>query len=216
MLQKRCDVESAAAVSYTSQVKAIGICGPSGSGKTTLAKKLCEEYNGTLLSLDNYFFPDPPVKKYTQPGHNWELPENIDWQAYRDDVQSLKSGEPTAVRKIDWEKETYTKVSIIPKEFIVAEGFLLFYDRELVTLLDLTFYLDVSDETGLKRRLSREQSDENRQWFEEVTFPEYKKHRKVFEAAADVILSGEDPLDAIYKKMKQEIEERYTGFFAHE
>jgi len=109
-------------------MKAIGICGASGSGKTTLAKVISEEFNGTLLSLDNYFFPDPPVKKYSHKGQNWELPENIDWEACLRDVRNIKEGKTTTVRKMNWATETYVEVSITPKDHLVIEGFLLLWN----------------------------------------------------------------------------------------
>ena len=188
-----------------SNVKNIGICGPSGSGKTTLATMLCKEFNANLISLDNYFFLDPPLKKYETKGQNWELPENIDWAACRKDIRELKEGKDVSVRKIDWENETYIESPLKPKEFVIVEGFLLLHDQELVSLLDLSFYIDVPDEVGLQRRMQREQTDENRKWFEEVTFPEYKKRRKVFETRADVVLNGEDSLNDIYKTVREKV-----------
>lgn len=186
-------------------MKAIGICGPSGSGKTTLAKQLCEEFNGTLLSLDNYFFPNPPLKKYSHKGQNWELPENIDWEACRRDVENLKKGEPTTVRKMDWDTDMYTQVPITPKDVLFVEGFLLLWDHQLVSLLDLTFYIDISDDIGLKRRMEREKTTENRKWFEEITFPEYKRHREAFERSADVLLNGEDSMESIYRTAEEKV-----------
>lgn len=186
-------------------IKTIGICGPSGSGKTTLAKKLCADFNANLISLDNYFLLDPPLKKYETKGQNWELPENLDWAACRQDVSSLKQGKNTLVRKIDWETETYSEALVKPKEFLIAEGFLLLHDEELVALLDVSIYLDVPDEVGLRRRLQRVKTAEDRKWFEEVTFPEYAKRRKVFEERASIVLDGRDSPDKIYKMARAKI-----------
>jgi len=84
-------------------------------------------------------------------------------------------------------------------------------EREFVSLLDLTFYIDVPDELGLKRRMEREKTTENQKWFEEVTFPEYKKHREPFEKTASIVLSGEDSLDSICKIAVARVREMVSG-----
>ena len=179
-------------------MKTIGICGPSGSGKTTLAKMLCKDLDANRIGLDNYFLFDLPVRKYEYKGMNWELPENLDWTAIKHDLRNVQRGEKTAIRKINWDTDTYEEQSVEAKDAVIVEGFLLLHDRELIEMMDLTVYVHVPDEIGIQRRLDRKDNRKdyefNKKWYEEVTFPEYAPRRKVFEERADLVLNGELPL----------------------
>ena len=66
-------------------------------------------------------------------------------------------------------------------------------------------YLDIPDRVGLERRMQRDGSDENRAWYEEVTFPEYAPHREHFERKADVVLDGEQPIKDNLAVLKEKI-----------
>jgi uridine kinase len=192
-----------------SSTKVIGICGPSGSGKTTLAEKLCEVFQAVRIELDGYFFLDPPRKKYESRDKNLELPENIDWDALRKTIKSLRKGNKAKVRKINWETEEYVFSTVAPKEIIIVEGFLLFHDQSLQRMFDLSVYLDISDEAGIDRRLGRIGAGKDKQyyreWYEEVTFPEYRKRRSTFEERADLIIDGEAPMRKNVKTVVEHI-----------
>jgi uridine kinase len=192
-------------------MKTIGICGPSASGKTTLAKILCKDLDANLISLDNYFIFDPPLKKYEFRGMNWELPENLDWLAIKHDIRGIQSGKRNSVRKINWDSDVYGEGTLESKDWLIVEGFLLLHDVELLTLLDFTIYVDIPDHVGLTRRLARESGKRdyeiNRKWFEEVTFPEYAPRRKVFEERADLVLNGEHSLADNIERIRLKISE---------
>lgn len=185
--------------------KILGICGPSGSGKTTLALRLGELFDATLISTDGYFFLDPPVKKYGENGKDWELPENIDWNALKACLLSLKTGSKTQGRIIRWDTNTYEEFELLSKPVVIIEGLHLLYDPEFIKLLDLSVYINVSDEVGLERRIAREGHDENRRWFEEVTFPEYADRRKLYEGRADVVLDGSLAIEQNMTLIKEEM-----------
>ncbi len=169
----------------------VGICGPSGSGKSSLARKLAKTFAGTLISTDDYFFLNPPHKKYRSKGKNWELPQNVDWQALATVLRGLKLGRTVVGRRMMWETETYKARSLLARRLIVVEGFLLLHDKRIRSLLDFAVYLDVSDEVGIQRRMKREKSTKNERWFRTVTFPEYAKRRKVFASRADLLIDSE-------------------------
>jgi uridine kinase len=185
----------------------IGLCGPSGSGKTTLAKMLAEEYKANIISLDNYFLLDPPYKKYAHNGKNWELPENVDWDAVSKVVEEIRATEqPVSIRKINWNSNTYSESVIIPSLVTIIEGFLLLHDDELVEQLDLAVYIDVPDKVGLERRMKREGTSKNKKWIEEVTFPEYAPRREAFRQKADLVLNGEDELETNFEILRTHIQ----------
>ena len=164
---------------------------------------LCEEFDATRLSLDNYFFLDPPYKKYEARDKNLELPENVDWDACRDDLAHLKEGKITHVRIIDWDRNTFFTEALEPKSLIVVEGFLLLQDRALCDLLDLSVYVDVPDGVGIERRIERDNNHEHETWYREITFPEYAPRREVFASRADLVLNGEDSLEENLEKIKE-------------
>jgi len=175
--------------------KIIGICGPSGSGKSTIAKLLADKLEANVIGLDNYFLLETPHKKYGVPGKDLELPENTDWQAIHELVDSIHRGDSELrVQKVSWSKNINEKYTLKNREFSILEGFLLLHDDLLVKKLDLAVYIDVSDEVGIARRLSREKTDKNKQWFIDVTFPEYQARREAFKNKADLVLNGEELL----------------------
>jgi uridine kinase len=185
----------------------IGLCGASGSGKTTLANMLASDFNSTTFGLDDYFILYPPLKKYEDDEKNWELPENTDWSACRTLVKEIKGENNTVtVRKIDWETNSYSEYKVQKTEINVVEGFLLLHDDELVNLFDLTVYIDVSDKVGIERRLRRSGEDTNRDWYEQVTFPEYAARRNVFKQKADLVLNGEDDLEKNFLILRNKIQ----------
>lgn len=184
----------------------IGLCGPSGSGKTTFAKMLAEEFGANIISLDNYFLLDPPYKKYDENGKNWELPENVDWAAINEVVKLIHSEESVKIRKIDWDSNTYTEISIKPTPVTIIEGFLLLHDDKLAQYMDLSVYIDVSDQVGLDRRMKRLGTKENKAWFEKVTFPEYASRRDSFKQKADLVLNGEDDLESNFEILRTKIQ----------
>jgi uridine kinase len=104
-----------------------------------------------------------------------------------------------------WEENRYDIIQAKPTEFIVVEGFLLFHDEELLRELDLAIYIDIPDSVGLSRRLERENSEENREWFETVTFPEYAPRRPVFKSRAGLVLDGQQPLSSNYQIIRERI-----------
>lgn len=183
----------------------VGICGPSGSGKTTLANMLVRELGGHAIGLDNYFLLDTPHRKYNEQGKDLELPENTDWNAIQKLVADIKNGNETTVRKIVWDENTYQEYSMQPENLVFLEGFLLFHDEKVLESLDFKVYIDVSDEMGISRRIKRENTDQNENWFKEVTFPEYQSRRTAFKSRANLVLNGEDPLEQNFDILKEVI-----------
>ncbi len=187
--------------------KIIGICGPSGSGKSTIAQLIADKYDANVIGLDNYFLLDTPHKKYGEQGKDLELPENTDWGAINDLIDSVHSETPEiTVQRVSWKDSTNIKYTLENKDVTIVEGFLLFHDQKLVDKLDLAVYIDISDTIGLKRRMEREGTEENKIWFEEVTFPEYQKRREVFKNRADLVLNGEKSLEENLQILTKEIE----------
>ena len=173
-----------------------------------MARMIVEAYDANVIGLDNYFLLDPPHKKYGENGKDWELPENTDWKAINKVVSSIKAGsENVSVRKIDWRSNTYSESNLNVSPLTIVEGFLLLHDEQLVENIDLTVYIDVSDEVGLERRMKREGTTKNKKWFEEVTFPEYKSRRDLFKGRADIVLNGEMDLGDNIKILKERIDQ---------
>ena len=185
----------------------IGLCGPSGSGKTALANMLATELHGEVIGLDNYFLLDTPHKKYNDQGKDLELPENTNWDAVKRTLESIRKNKETTVRDISWSTNSYSEHVIQPTAFTIVEGFHLFYDETVLKNLDYKVYIDISDETGTERRVLREGTDTNRKWFEEVTFPEYRKWSGVYRSRADIVLDGEKPLETVFTTLVKSLDQ---------
>lgn len=168
----------------------IGICGPSGSGKSTLARSLKKELNASILNLDNYFILPPTHHKYNDIGKDLELPQNSDWKKIIEVITSLQISHQAMGQVVKWDALKNFPKKINAKDVLIVEGFLLLHNKKLRDLLDFSVYLDVSDTLGLERRVKREKTDKDKEWFKTVTFPEYKKRRKLFEKRADLVLDA--------------------------
>eukprot|EP00405_Crypthecodinium_cohnii_P014467 CAMPEP_0206461174 /NCGR_PEP_ID=MMETSP0324_2-20121206/25197_1 /ASSEMBLY_ACC=CAM_ASM_000836 /TAXON_ID=2866 /ORGANISM="Crypthecodinium cohnii, Strain Seligo" /LENGTH=312 /DNA_ID=CAMNT_0053933031 /DNA_START=68 /DNA_END=1006 /DNA_ORIENTATION=- len=164
----------------TREVFFVGVAGPSGSGKTTLAEKLAEELKSPFeaLSLDDYIVQDwqPWTPKW---GRDRESPKGIDFRAFCQDLDCLRDCLRSA-RVLPSKFETGTSENSalcggrkdrlrkgLPDElgphqvYVVIEGFLLFWDEDLVSNMSCCLWLEPTVDVCCSRRMLR---SKGRQW----------------------------------------------------
>ncbi|WP_424963413.1 uridine kinase family protein [Ekhidna sp.] len=151
----------------------IGIGGVSRSGKSTVAKKLRDELAPMkvfTLDMDNYVLPENDIPKIN--GHpNWEVPESIDY------------GRILTI--LDTNELIY--------DVVIVEGILAFANKELNKRFDLTVLMEISRATYLDRRQLETRWGKDPDWYLEYVWEAHLEHGQYNEA--DVILSGETPID---------------------
>lgn len=174
----------------------IGVAGPSTSGKSTLCKKLIEELdNSLLISLDHYWY-DSSSFPMAYGFKNWDLPENLDLDLLFQNLSDLKNGVETNIPNfVNYKCEGLKTVQ--PADFVIAEGFLLFYDERISDLLDLRIFLDISEEVILERRIKRNRFGKKKRelYYRNVVIKEYNRHASVQRIRSHRILDGTKDLD---------------------
>ncbi|MBS1723016.1 MAG: uridine-cytidine kinase [Armatimonadetes bacterium] len=137
----------------------VGIAGGSGSGKTYLARQIVNELGedkAALLSMDQYFRSNP--EGGASPGDiNFDHPAHLDFRTLIADVRQLKAGKPASVPNYDFAtmRQVANSCTVTPLPVIVVEG-LFVLAEPMVSLCDLTCFLDVASDERLLGRILRD------------------------------------------------------------
>lgn len=140
----------------------IGIAAPTNAGKTTLMSELQERLGGdlTVVNFDDYdLYPEGSVRMEEELANpkitNWEDPKLFDYIKYLQDLHYLKAGLPINMNSLSRENQGTSDRILTPRAFNVVEGiFVLAYPAARL-LFDLKYYLDLSEEEMVRRRLAR-------------------------------------------------------------
>ena len=124
-------------------VKIIGISGQSGSGKSYFSKNLLSHYNCPFYPIQMDWFFKEPRKELL------ETHDSIDSNLFISEIKKLKNNIENGF--------IYNKVTISTgiidlkfnsfnfknELYIIIEGFLLFYWKEIVDLCDIKYFIDI-------------------------------------------------------------------------
>lgn len=135
----------------------IGIAGPSGAGKSTFCRRLEREHtNVGRLKLDD-FFCDATDVGHLNGYQNWDDPSSIDWVPLIHAAKTLKSQGHATVPHYDraLDKRTGEKC-LMPKDLVIVDGFLTLHHPELRSLIDVSFFFNLSEPEQVSRRKARQ------------------------------------------------------------
>jgi uridine kinase len=151
----------------------IGITGGTGSGKTTLVSKLATHFKKDelcIISQDSYYKETDNLSEEERISLNFDHPNAIDFDLLYKQLQQLKNKETIAQPIYSFLKHNRTleteKTS--PKNIIIVEGILIFNDKRILDLFDLTVFVDADANERLTRRIKRDAEERGRS-LEEVT-----------------------------------------------
>lgn len=168
----------------------VGVAGPSGAGKSTVTRLIeAKNHNVLTVNLDNYFNDIDGFPKMNGVP-NWDLPSNINYELLLENLRDLKQGKSTKIPSLNKATSERIYKVVEPKEVILVEGFLLYFDEKITHLFDKKIYIDVLDRTQLERRLRRE-TPERAEYVQEVVIPNFKIYGLPTKKYADVVLSGD-------------------------
>ncbi len=200
----------------------VGITGGSASGKTSFLNRLVHSFSPNdicLISQDNYYKPIEEQPQDMNGVPNFDTPDSIDLQTYKNDIAALKSGK--TVERLEY---TFNNPNVKPKllvfnpsPIIIVEGIFVFYFQELAKLLDLKIYIESRESTKLKRRIIRDKvergydlDDVLYRW-EHHVIPTYEKYISPFKHEADVVIpnnSGFDKgIDVVINYLTQKVKQ---------
>lgn len=144
----------------------IGIAGPSGSGKTTLAMRVKDYVSSApfrktvaILSLDAYYCDQSHLTLTERSAINYDEPAAFDYPLVISHLRDFIDGKSIAPPIFDY--PTFSRKSVFDKEIspcdvLIIEGILIYANKELSSLIDLRFFLDVRLDLCLSRRLERD------------------------------------------------------------
>lgn len=184
-----------------SSVTMIGVCGPSCSGKSTVCRSLVPYFDAQMVQLDRFFRKEAAGRCNGYP--NWETLDSLMVDRFIECLRQLKRGEPTLVPSRGW-TEVFDRI-VYPKPIIFVDGFLLFLNRDLNTLLDRKIFIEVREDSILHRRVQRNGHDA---WAytAKCVVPNYVKVRPALIREADVVIDGDDELAIVRSQVKSIVE----------
>tara|TARA_Y100001958_G_C20983540_1_gene373779 strand:- start:52 stop:684 length:633 start_codon:yes stop_codon:yes gene_type:complete len=141
--------------------KLFGICGSSGSGKSYIVKYILENLGSNSVSVifqDNYYKKREDQTKDKNGNYNFDLPSSFHLDEFINDLKRVKNGE-----KVEREEYTFNNpevspklITVLPKKLILVEGLFLYNNKEIVSLLDKTIFIDCSIDKMIQRRIRRD------------------------------------------------------------
>ena len=177
----------------------IGITGGSGSGKTRFLNSLLDQFNTDqvcLVSQDNYYKERDDQPTDENGVKNFDLPDSIDFEAYKNDILALKAG-----KLVKRQEYTFNNPNSEPKEIelkpapvMVVEGIFVLYYKEIADVLDLKVFIEAKDYIKLKRRIIRDDIERGYDLndvlyrYEHHVMPTYDKYIKPYKLDADIII----------------------------
>lgn len=198
----------------------IGITGGSGSGKTRFLKSLLNHFSKKevcLISQDNYYKERAEQPIDSKGVQNFDLPESIDFEAYKDDIISLREG-----KTVERAEYTFNNPNVEPGKIemnsapvIVVEGIFVLYYKDIADMLDLKVFIDAKDHIKLKRRIIRDERergydlDDVLYRYEHHVMPTYDKYIKPYKSDADLIIPNhtdfKEALDVLSSFIKSKL-----------
>lgn len=149
----------------------IGVAADSGCGKSTFLRRVLNIFGAqvskahtpqgdfiTVICLDDYHYHDRKGRKVANVTALDEKANNFELMAAQ--VKALKEGK--AIYKPIYNHDTgeHDPSELIePNHLIVIEGLHPMYDQRVADLLDLSVYMDVSDEVKLSWKVQRDMAE---------------------------------------------------------
>lgn len=145
----------------------IGITGGSGSGKTTIVNKIKTEIprkSVLVIEQDSYYKDQSELSYEERCKTNYDHPLAFDSDLLVEHLENLSKWQdiqkPTYDYSIHNRKEERELVK--PKDIIILEGILIFYDERLRDLLDIKIFVDTDSDIRLVRRIIRDINERGR------------------------------------------------------
>jgi uridine kinase len=176
----------------------IGIAGGSGSGKSTIADAIQNEVKEhiTVISQDSYYRSFINLSLEERDKINFDHPQSLDNELFIEHLAALKEKVPIEMPIYDFATHLRTKntISKHPSKIIIAEGILLFENKELRDLMDIKIFVDTDADIRILRRIKRDMQERNRslesviEQYENTVRPMHLEFVEPSKRFADVII----------------------------
>lgn len=166
----------------------IGIGGTTNGGKTSLVSRISKHFpSSECIHMDDYFYPQDKIPFVKELGYkNYDTVDAINFEKLFVDVVSW----------IQLKKNTNKTKS---PSMLFVEGILVLNHKPLLQIFDLTFYMDISRNECIKRRLKRQYpTPDPVGYFDDCLWPMHLRYHKELEEENDIVrLNGELPSETI-------------------
>ncbi|HNW58850.1 MAG TPA: uridine kinase [bacterium] len=194
----------------------IGIAGPSGSGKSFIAEHILAalpELRGLLLSQDDYYRDRSDLTLEKRQHINYDHPDAVEFSLLVRHLQALRAGEGIEHPLYDFaihNRKPETRRAG-PADLVIVDGLLLYSVPEMVPLFDLRLYVDTPLDICFIRRLQRDVLERGRtmesviQQYCTTVRPMFVEHVQASRARADLVLSGEVPVEQVLPQVLRSV-----------
>lgn len=139
----------------------IGICGGTGSGKTTVANVILQRVGAQRLSFlphDAYYRDQKSLPLAERATINYDHPDSLETDLLVKHINQLKQGQAVEMPIYDFTTHSRTNrtVHVEPRQVILVEGILIFYEAALREMFDVKIYVDTDPDIRFIRRLQRD------------------------------------------------------------
>lgn len=145
----------------------IGIAGGSGSGKTTIARKIqeqCSDLSVTIFQLDHYYRDLAHMEPAERDRVNFDHPDSLEMDLLATHIEMLAGGQ--SIDRPTYEFASHTRSSKVarldPVDVIIVDGIFALYSPEIRKHLNVSIFVDVSDDVRFIRRLRRDVGERGR------------------------------------------------------
>ncbi len=145
----------------------IGIAGGTGSGKTTVASVILQRVGAqhiAFLPHDAYYRNVENLTLAERARINYDHPDSLETDLLVEHIRKLKNWEAAELPVYDFTTHSRTThtVHVEPRQVILVEGILIFYETALRELFDVKIYVDTDADIRFIRRLQRDIKDRGR------------------------------------------------------
>ena len=139
----------------------IGIAGGTGSGKTTVANVILQRVGAQRLSFlphDAYYRDQKSLSPAQRAAINYDHPDSLETDLLVRHLNDLKQNQAVEMPIYDFTTHSRTDrtVHVEPRQVILVEGILIFYEQALRELFDVKIFVDTDADIRFIRRLQRD------------------------------------------------------------
>jgi uridine kinase len=145
----------------------IGVAGGTGSGKTTVSERILAQIEvGCIAYLqhDSYYYDNSHMPPADRARRNYDHPASLDTPLLVEHLRALRRGEAVNVPLYDFATHTrqHETRRVEPARVVLAEGILIFAEKELRELMDIRIYVDTDADIRFIRRFDRDVKERGR------------------------------------------------------
>ncbi len=200
----------------------IAVAGGSGSGKTYLTEELAKvlaDYHPLLLSQDYYYRDRSELTLAQRQTINYDHPDAIEFSLLIAQLRDLCERKSITHPLYDFSQHNRRPecIAVAPADIILLDGILLLAVAELAPLLDVKIFVDTAKDICFIRRLQRDTAERGRSMqsvidqYTATVRPMYLQYVYPSRHNADIIVSGEEEVGSLVKKILAEIGKRYPS-----